>query len=423
MLSAGAVDRWAEDWADTLNPILVKETRQAFKARMVTLSFLAALLLAWCVAFSAVWEPSHPDAILGPPLLARLLIVLSLALFYVVPYVSFRSMAAERDTHTFEMLHTSALSDQQIFWGKLSSALILIGLFEAAFAPFISMTYMLRGLSVIDIVAALVLISAMAITLSLFGLMLGAATSQLHWQVFNMFLLLGGATIAASILAEATWSTRGFNNPLGMICFLIFFTGLPSLFFAAVTLSNLRPPTMGLVRTYVGYEDLAPIAAAAGELESVIEENVPVEYRSPVILVKKAFVSRTAAKNVLQAAVQLERLLNPRRRFFGHLGRYRYLTVKGAAEPLEKICSMQNRLLFQFRFLDACLLEVDQIPIEEKTAIYPLNADQLREFKEAVARMGTLVASEMPVETEEAGIFASRPDSKPEDETVPSRQS
>ena len=202
MLSAKAVDRWAENWGEGLNPILVKETRQIFKTRLVTIPFLGALLFAWFVSISIVMQPVHPQSVLGPEILAQLMVVLGIALFYVVPYISFRSMAAERDRHTFEMLAVSALSDTQIFWGKFFSAIILIGLFEAAFAPFISMTYMLRGLSVLDIAAALIVISAVALTLSLFGLMLGALATQLHWQIVNMLLLLGGSTFAAAILAQ-----------------------------------------------------------------------------------------------------------------------------------------------------------------------------------------------------------------------------
>ncbi|WP_339907014.1 ABC transporter permease [Symmachiella dynata] len=414
MLSAKAVDRWAEDWADGLNPILVKETRQVFKTHLVTIPFFVALVVAWFVSMSVVIEPAHPESVLGPRLLMPLLMVLGAALFYVVPYISFRSMTAERERHTFEMLAVSSLSDTQIFWGKLSSALVVIGLFVAAFAPFISMTYMLRGLSVFDILAALIVIAATATMLSLFGLMLGALATKLHFQIMNMLLLLFGSTIAAIFLSELTASiayTGGGVDLCGMTCFLIGFVGFPGLFFAAVTLGSLRPPTIGLVRTYVGQEDLPAIVQAADHLAETIEQHVPLRPESYTLRhLKKVTITPEAVQSMVPVVVRMERLLNPRQRQFGHLGRYRYLTIKGAAEPLEMICTVQNMVLHRFGWSELCAADADEIPLTEEQLVYTIGPDDLRVLKLAVSRLGELLDRDEPPELEEAGIFSERPE-------------
>ncbi len=415
MLSAKAVDRWAEDWADGLNPILVKETRQVFKTHLVTIPFFAALVVAWFVSMSVVIEPAHPESILGPKLFMPLLLVLGAALFYVVPYISFRSMTAERERHTFEMLAVSSLSDTQIFWGKFSSALVVIGLFVAAFAPFISMTYMLRGLSVFDIITALIVISATATTLSLFGLMLGALATKLHFQIMNMLLLLFGSTIAAIFLSELTASitfSGGGVNLCGMACFLIGFVGFPGLFFAAVTLGSLRPPTMGLVRTYVGQDDLPAIVQAADHLAETIEQHVPLRPESYTLRhLKKVSITPEVVQSVVPVVMRMERLLNPRQRQFGHLGRYRYLTIKGAAEPLEMICTVQNMVLHRFGWSELCAADADEIPLTEELLVYTIGPDDLRTLKLAVSRLKALLNRDEPPELEEAGIFSERPES------------
>lgn len=415
MLSAKAVDRWAEDWADGLNPILVKETRQVFKTHLVTIPFFAALVVAWFVSMSVVIEPVHPQSILGPKLFMPLLLVLGAALFYVVPYISFRSMTAERERHTFEMLAVSSLSDTQIFWGKFSSALVLIGLFVAAFAPFISMTYMLRGLSVFDIIAALIVISATATTLSLFGLMLGALATKLHFQIMNMLLLLFVSTIAAIFLADlvtSTTPTSGSVNLCGMACFLIGFVGFPGLFFATVTLGSLRPPTMGLVRTYVGHEDLPRIVQAADNLAETIERHVPLRPETYSLRqLKKVPITPDAVQSVVPVVARMERLLNPRQRRFEHLGRYRYLTIKGAAEPLEMICTVQNMVLHRFGWSELCVADADEIPLTEEHLVYSLGPDDLQTLKLAVSRLQELLNRDEPPELEEAGIFSERPES------------
>src|SRR5262245_58195819 len=119
-------DRWAAAWlqfetlldraGDRLNPILVKEARQAMKSRqfVVTFSLLLVFVWLWTVLFISFGVPAIFYAPVGPSVLIGYYVVLSVPLLIVVPYAAFRSLAAEREDGTFELLSITALSSRQI---------------------------------------------------------------------------------------------------------------------------------------------------------------------------------------------------------------------------------------------------------------------------------------------------------------------
>src|SRR3954469_18747948 len=151
--------RWARIEAlldrvgDRLNPILVKEARQAMKSRQFVVTF--ALLLiggwAWTVLFIAAGIPSIYYSPVGPALLHGYFLVLSVPLLIVVPYAAFRSLAGEWEDGTFELLSITALSARQIVSGKLASAVLQMMVYYSALAPCIAFTYLLRGIDIVTV--------------------------------------------------------------------------------------------------------------------------------------------------------------------------------------------------------------------------------------------------------------------------------
>src|SRR5207249_508771 len=122
--------RWARVEAlldrlgDRLNPILVKEARQAMKSRQFVVTFSLLLLggWLWTVLFIAAGVPAIYYAPVGTGVLRGYFLVLSVPLLIVVPYAAFRSLAGEWEDGTFELLSITALSARQIVTGKLASA-------------------------------------------------------------------------------------------------------------------------------------------------------------------------------------------------------------------------------------------------------------------------------------------------------------
>src|SRR5688572_30299426 len=126
MSSVQAATRWIEKATDFANAILVKETRQALKSRQFVVVFMLLLTASWAASmFGLVMEGeaiAYGSA--GRQFFLVFFTVLSAAVLLVVPYGAYRSLLAERDQNTFELLSITTLTPRQIVWGKLLSALV-----------------------------------------------------------------------------------------------------------------------------------------------------------------------------------------------------------------------------------------------------------------------------------------------------------
>src|SRR4051812_16663131 len=134
----------AGDW---LNPILVKETRQAIKSFQFALTFLLVLVCCWLATIAGIvlTGPRIKVAAEGGNLLLWYYTILAFPLSIVVPYAAFRSLAAEREDNTYDLLSITTLKAHQIIAGKLGSAVVQMGVYFSAITPCLAFTYLLRG--------------------------------------------------------------------------------------------------------------------------------------------------------------------------------------------------------------------------------------------------------------------------------------
>src|SRR5687767_13637388 len=168
---------------DRLNPILVKEARQAMKSRQFVITFSLLLVFGWLwtVLFISFGVPAIFYAPVGPGVLAGYYLVLSVPLLIVVPYAAFRSLAGEREDGTFELLSITTLTARQIVLGKLGSAVLQMMVYYSALAPCIAFTYLLRGIDIITIALLLAYSFMASLLLSVFGLAMATVTKARHW--------------------------------------------------------------------------------------------------------------------------------------------------------------------------------------------------------------------------------------------------
>jgi ABC-type transport system involved in multi-copper enzyme maturation permease subunit len=195
---------WMSDW---VNPILVKETRQALKSRQFTSTF--GLMLVFALGATVLGVALQSPAIFYAPsgaLLAILYyIVLLVPMLLVVPFQAFRSLAGEREEGTFDMLSVSTLQARQIVTGKLASAFSQMIVYYSALAPCLAFTYMLRGIDVIMIALFLGYLFIASTLFSAVALVLGSVTRTRYMQVVMsvaiVVLLLIGSFIFTYIMA------------------------------------------------------------------------------------------------------------------------------------------------------------------------------------------------------------------------------
>jgi hypothetical protein len=145
---------------DAINPIVVKELRQAVKSRLVVSALLVLLLLQVVILgcylmLGEIRQPDQVDYRAGRTLFLILQgIMMGVCMLLIPAYAGLR-LGAERSDTNVDLLFISTLKPRSIVWGKFLSALILVLLIFSACAPFMTFTYLLRGISIPSILLVL----------------------------------------------------------------------------------------------------------------------------------------------------------------------------------------------------------------------------------------------------------------------------
>ena len=130
-------DQRIEALGELLNPILVKECRQALKSRQFLITFSLVLLCGWLwsIIGLALLGPGVSYSFDGPEMFYAYYIILAFPLMIIVPYGAFRSLAGEREDRTYELLSITTLKPRQIISGKLASAVVQMLVYYSAISP------------------------------------------------------------------------------------------------------------------------------------------------------------------------------------------------------------------------------------------------------------------------------------------------
>lgn len=155
----GLVGRIGARLADRANPILVRHLRQQLRSKLFIGVYSVTLLTA--AVFSIVIGSdagSRLSSDASASLFTVLAIIWSFALWVVEPLTIFRAVARERDDDTWELILLTGIKPRTVVWGMMQAALVHIALFTAAIAPFIAMAYLLRGLNLMAVLIAIIVI-------------------------------------------------------------------------------------------------------------------------------------------------------------------------------------------------------------------------------------------------------------------------
>ncbi|MFP6763479.1 MAG: hypothetical protein VB858_07670 [Planctomycetaceae bacterium] len=178
---------WGDRFSDRLNPILVKETRQALKSRQFTITFMLLLIVAWLISvIFTVWAGATLEfGSAGRALFIYYYFALVVAVLLVVPFNTFRSMITERDQNTYELLSISTLTPGQIVRGKLNSSMAQVLIYYSAIAPFIAFTSLLQGFDLPLVAYMLVMTFLWAAMTCMVALTISTLSGNRQWQAFN----------------------------------------------------------------------------------------------------------------------------------------------------------------------------------------------------------------------------------------------
>lgn len=201
------------DWA---NPILVKELRQSLKSKQFVITFMLLLTAAWLVSVFGLlmFQTQVQYGPAGRYFFIGFYIALSVATLLIVPFGAYKSLQAERDFNTFEILSVTTITPQQIVRGRLLSALVQCLIFYSAITPFMAFASTMQGFDAPRAAYVLMVTLIISMMFSMASLMISTLSKQRATQgLLSMVLVaqLIGAAISASLLAWImifqTWFT------------------------------------------------------------------------------------------------------------------------------------------------------------------------------------------------------------------------
>jgi hypothetical protein len=214
MNSAGFVDKMD----DLLNPIVVKELRQAVKSRIVIaalflflLTELVILLLSLSLDENRRMDPTNLHA--GRPIFQVLQgILLGTCMLLIPAYAGIRLAAEHSDTNV-DLLFISTLRPRGIIAGKLLASIVLILLIFSAGAPFMTFTYLLRGIDVPSILLLLVLDFLVVLLAAQGAIFLGAVPANPGLKL--LLGLLGLGLLLALFISTMIFSDQMLDLGVG----------------------------------------------------------------------------------------------------------------------------------------------------------------------------------------------------------------
>ena len=148
-----------EQMNDRLNPIVVKELRQAVQGKfliVVVICFLCLQLLTMGI-FLITDESIAVSFDAGLNIFRVLLSILFGTCVLFVPAYTGLRLATERADADVDLLFITTLRPRSIIWGKFLAGLVLTVLLYSACMPFMAFTYLLRGIDLPSIFVLLAL--------------------------------------------------------------------------------------------------------------------------------------------------------------------------------------------------------------------------------------------------------------------------
>ena len=266
-----------------MNPVVVKELRQAVRSWAVTGTLLLFLLVLFCAAViffvTQSFDPSANQR-MGAQIFSTFSVILTGASLLFIPlYIGVR-VAAERQESDLDLLYISTLSPAKIIRGKFFCGAYVAILFFSGCMPFMTFTNLLRGVdlpSVFFVLLCLFLIVCCAVQVAIFLACLPIS------KILKILLGLGAAIITFWLIAGLTFvmselMMQGVGSMMSNRGFWATFFTVASVIFAAALLLHflsialISPPSANRAMPVRIYMTIVWLISAAVSLSWVIHQ-------------------------------------------------------------------------------------------------------------------------------------------------------
>lgn len=314
---------------DRLNPIVIKELRQAIQGRFVAALLLCFLLIQVLVlSMFLLFSGIETVDLLGGGNQGREVATIIIGFLFfmtivVLPAVVAMRFHMERNNDGFALLYITTLKPNAIISGKLLANQALALLLFSACAPFLSFTYFLRG---IDLLSILIVLAFGFIVMTLMLLSAIFLASLPVTRFLKSLIGVGAGMGLIMVFSTATAFSaemlqRGFGSRLGSRGFwedagaFLVPSFLFGMFLFVLSSALVAPPASNRalpVRRYLSGAWLVSLALMVLIfLRSADEEIVEVWARLWIMLIGGAFLIAVSAPDQLSRRLRREL---PRRR-------------------------------------------------------------------------------------------------------------
>ena len=200
------------------NPVTMKELRSRMRGRrafvvltvylLVMSLFLSLVYLAYASASGSRYGPDSRQA--GKAVFAAVLGVETFLVIFIAPAFTSGAITGEKERQTYDLLRTTLLPANWFVLGKLTSALSYVFLLIFASIPLQSISFLLGGLSVEELVIVQLLVLLAAVTFALFGLY---CSSLMKSTLAASIVTFGGALFWTVGLPIIVFMFAGFLGP------------------------------------------------------------------------------------------------------------------------------------------------------------------------------------------------------------------
>jgi hypothetical protein len=189
---------------DAMNPIAIKELRQAVRGRfvvaMLSLSLIAEML---SVLIATMNQKLDSGSLERSPAGAGLFVTLFTVLFlfcvvFIPMYCGLRLMRERSDTN-IDLVFITTIKPRSIILGKLLAAAALAGLLFSASMPFLVFSYVLRGIDFITILVTATFGFVIIVGQCVLGLFIGAIPASRPFK-----LILGIFALTTTLIVYST---------------------------------------------------------------------------------------------------------------------------------------------------------------------------------------------------------------------------
>ena len=236
-----------------LNPILVKELRQAVRSKLVLGVLILFLVIQLGIVGFAALESADNNVTQreGQHTFLRLLAIVYGACLLCLPVYVGARVGLEREGQNVDLVYVTTLSPRAIVWGKLFSALVLAVLVFAACAPFMTFTYLLRGVDLPTIFLLLGLAILMTAVATQAGIFVGLLPVSRFFKIVIglaaviglCFLLVGTMEASEEILGHGLWRRgRHWEALMVVALFITHLVALMGILFC-LSMAIVAPPS------------------------------------------------------------------------------------------------------------------------------------------------------------------------------------